>query len=292
MISTRPWTWALALAVATSFAAAGPAHANIIINNAPGGGSPFGPNGDVGFGNGAPGSSISFGSDNHGQIAQLDSFVNMTNLPNSGGAGTSFQLGIDGPPPGVGYAFSYTQPTSAELQLSYSFTNNTGGVLTGFQFLSYVDPFNTNKFGSVDPKAFGTEAGALGTIGSGGKIFPTSFQIDDPNGTIYTNLLNPPLDNTNHRPTPDFGDAALAIGITYGDLAAGATLNVTILLADDLTTLGGKSLTSHGQTTTDLYGQTLTLSGFVTVPEPSSIVLSGIGLAGVGVVFGRRVRRG
>ncbi len=131
------------------------ARAGIVVSGS------FGPNGDVGFVNSPPSLSITFGVDGQGQIAQMDGFINVAgqNLNNSGsGFGTSAQLTY-GPPAGLAYTFSASQPTADQLLLTYLFVNNTGSSLSGFQFMPYVNPF----FGTTNPDDFASVSGLTAT---------------------------------------------------------------------------------------------------------------------------------
>jgi hypothetical protein len=238
------------------------ARADIFVNGG------FGANGTIGV---TDFNSITFGSDEMGTVAQLDGFVNINSAmyPGNTGVGNSYDMAY-GLPPGVTLVFTAaTVPNTngEQFQLNYHFLNNTGGNLPRFQFLVYLDSSipdnNTNQFATV--------SGQVG-LTQPGKIGPTSFQADDINGTILTNAENAMLDDTNHRAAPTVGDVGMALGFVHGDLAAGQEADFTVLLTDNLATLAGLNLTAHGSTLPD----TLTVSGFVTVPEPSIVALAGI----------------
>ncbi len=177
--------------------------AQIVVSGA------FGPNGDVGFVNSPPDLSISFGSDGEGSIYQMDAFVNVAgqNLNNTGsGFGTSADLSY-GSPAGLAYSFSAAQPTADQLVLTYSFVNNTGASLPGFQFLAFVDP-------DIGPNYADEWATVAGSPGPGGaNPNPESFQVGDPTySTIFTNLLYASLSNVNEEPSSDPGDVSMAVG--------------------------------------------------------------------------------
>jgi len=248
-----------------------PARAGIVVDGS------FGPNGDVGFVNSPPTLSITFGGDSQGQIAQMDGFINVAgqNLNNGSGFGTSAQLTF-GPPSGLSFSFSASQPTSDQLLLTYQFVNNTGASLPGFQFLPYVNPF----FGSTNPDDFATVSGATATNPSAG---PSSFQVgDSSNSTIFTNVSFGTLDNSNGTTDPPTAgtNVAMALGFSAGTLGVGQTITFQVLLSDDGTSIGSLALTDQNP---GYPGDTLTVSGVQVgaVPEPSGIILLGLGSLGV-----------
>ena len=254
----------IALAALAFGCAVGPARADVTF--APG---TFSPNGDVGFGNSS--GSIAFG-DGNASILQLDGFVNIPGQSGNGfDPGSSYQLSNNQPgnaplPAGLSYTFGtpvLSGPHHDELTLTYTFTNNTGATLQGFQFLVYADAEITNG----NSNQFATILGASGPS--------KTFQADDPQGSIFTNLSAGALDNANHKPAPATpGDVALALGFGVSDLSNGATRTFNVLLSDDGLSLAGVSLTAHGQGSPD----SLTLSGATAVPEPSPLLLGGLAL--------------
>ena len=234
------------------------AKADIIVTGS------FGPNGDVGFVNSPPTLAISFGS--QGSIYQLDGFVNVAgqNLNNDGtGFGTSADLSY-GAPTGVNYTFSAAQPTANQLLLTYQFQNNSGAVLPGFQFLSFVD-------GDIGPNYADESAIQTGITGSGGVGGgATSFQIGDPSlSTLFTKLEYGTLNDMNEFAPPASGDVSTGLGFNFGDLAIGQSAAFTILLSDDGSTLGSLAIT---QADPVYLADTLTVSGDIAaVPEPGMV---------------------
>jgi hypothetical protein len=247
----------------------------------------FGPNGDVGFANspmgcvtGPPCPTITFGADSQGLIYQMDGFVNASNTDWSGPStpsGTSRQL-TDGPPTGVGYTFTAVQPTTHQLLLTYQFVNNTAQTLTNFQFMYYADP----DIGSNFADEWATVAGSPG-------FGLTSYQVSDPTfSSMFTNLDNGTLNNTNEEPITSPGDVSTALGFKLVALGIGENATFQVLMSDDLSSIGSLSVTQQDS----IYADTLTLSGRVVTPqpapEPSSLVLYATGLVLLAVALGKR----
>ncbi len=256
-----------------------PARAGIVVSGS------FGPNGDVGFVNSPPDLSITFGSDGQGMIAQMDGFINVAgqNLNNSGsGFGTSAQLTY-GPPAGLAYTFSASQPTADQLLLTYQFVNNTGSSLSGFQFMPYVNPF----FGTTNPDDFATVSGSTAT---NPLLGPSTYQVgDSSNSTIFTNVLFGTLDDSNGTTNPptEGTNVAMALGFSISTLAVGQSIGFQVLLSDNGSSIGSLALTDQNP---GYPGDTLTVSGQA-IPEPSGIVLLGLGSLGaltMGVWFQRK----
>jgi len=204
----------------------------------------------------------------------MDGFINVAgqNLNNSGtGFGTSAQLTY-GPPAGLTYIFSESQPTPDQLLLTYRFANNTGSSLSGFQFLPYVNPF----FGTTNPNDYATVTGATAANPFNG---PSTYQVGDANNsTIFTNVLFGTLDNTNsttNPPTPGT-NVAMALGFTLSTLGVGYDAAFQVLLSDDGSSIGSLAVTDQNP---GYPGDTLTMSGQA-IPEPSGIILLGLGLLG------------
>ncbi len=248
------------------------ARGDIVVNGS------FGPNGDIGFVTSPPDLNVTFG-DGQGSIYQMDGFVNVPGKDFGSGPGQSADL-ANGAPTGLSYTFNATQPTTQQLLLSYTFVNNSGAALPGFQFLYFVDP---------DIGAFDDESAKVN--GSLGLPSPTSYQVGDPSiSSIFTNLMNGTLNNANDFPPPTQGDVSIALGFTIGSLDIGQSVTYDVLLSDDGTHLGNFFIT---QTDPVLANDFLTISGISSmVPEPTSIVSMTIGtLLGLGYLARRRARR-
>jgi hypothetical protein len=259
------WRTTVLVAIAT-FVVLDPlsARADVVVNGS------FGPNGDIGFVTSPPNLSVTFGGDGQGSIYQMDGFVNVPGKDFGSGPGQSADLAngpptnADGSPSGLGFSFSATQPTAQQLLLSYSFVNNTGAALNGFQFLYFLDAQVganfTNQSATVN--------------GSPGLPNPTSYQVGDPSlSTIFTNLMNGTLSNTNDFPPPTVGDVSMALGFSVASLANNQSVTFDVLLSDDSTHLGNFFI---NQTSPDIPSDILTVSGSV-VPEPASILSLTIG---------------
>ena len=259
--------------LAVIWSAGGVAQANILVSGS------FGANGDVGFVNSPPSLSIAFGPGSQGSIYQLDGFVYAPGMSWNGpdSSGPSREL-TDGPPSGLGYAFSASQPTVHQLLLTYTFINNTGQSLTGFQFLGYADP----DIGSNFTDEWATVTGSLG-------FGLTSFQVGDPTlSTMFTNLGNGTLSNMNEEPATNPGDVATGLGFKLGSLAVGGAATFQVLMSDDFSSIGSLIVTQRDPVYTD---NTLTLSGQLVAPEPSSMALLAFGLAALALIVRYRNRR-
>lgn len=226
----------------------------------------FGPNGDVGFVTSPPGLTINFGPDQQGSIYQMDGFVNAPGKDFGSGAGISADL-ASGAPAGLSYTFGAYQPTPNQLVVSYSFVNNSGAALPGFQFLYFVDP-------DIGPN-FADESATTASTSKLGFPNATAFQVGDPStSSIFSNLMTGTLSNGNDYPSGTPGDVSSALAFTVGTLGIGQSTTIDILLSDNGTHFGDFYIT---QTDPVFTGDTLTVSGAV-VPEPRSVISMAIGL--------------
>jgi hypothetical protein len=167
---------------------------------------------------------------------------------------------------------------------SWAITNNTGGALSGVQFIAFLDaeidePINTffNEFGTF-----------IGIASDGVGPGPDSWEIDevDPafGGDILANLVAGTLDNMNGLDgSGPLGDVALALGFEIGDLLPGQRFQITLQMdIDDSGNL------SHTDPDSDI---TFFFNGTTSAPEMGTLWLVAAGLAGF-VVSGRRVSQG
>jgi PEP-CTERM motif len=277
-VRSKSSSWILPIVIAVACAGgAARARADIVVTGS------FGPFGDVGFNPGGP--TITLGPTGAGSLFQLDGFINVTgqNLNNGSGFGTSAQLSF-GPAANIGYVFSASQPTVHQLLLNYSFTNNTGASLPGFQFLSFAD---ADVGSAAFDREFATVAGTPGVPSNA----PTSFQADDPTlGTVFTNVANGALNNTNSSSVTNPIDVATALGFKLAALAPGLTANFQVLLSDDGSSLAGINLIQQNVDGINFPGL-FTMSGrtLSVVPEPGSLTL--LTLGSVGALVRRWIRK-
>lgn len=243
----------------------------------------FGPNGDIGFPNSPPSLAVTFGATGAGSIFQLDSFVNARGQSwgnNGSGLGNSAQLGY-GTPAGLGFSFLATQPTAHQLLLTYAFTNNTGSALSNFQFLPFIDA-------DIDVY-FDNNLAMAGAVGPGlPDTRPASFEATDPfTSTLFTDLNTGTLNGANEF-SGQPGNVALGLGFLVGSFLPGSQVEFQLLLSDDGTNLGGPVFT---QTAAGAPADILTISGRISaVPEPATLLMFGLGMAGVGSVVAIRRR--
>jgi len=116
-----------------------------------------------------------------------------------------------------------------------------------------------------------------------------SWEIDEPGfvfGDIYNNFTAGALDNTNGVPTPE--DVSMALGWNF-NLLAGETATISFILSD-LTRPGGFYLEQFDPDSqaSIFYSSTLNIGDGTPVPEPSTMLLFGAGLAGLGFYSRRR----
>ncbi len=233
--------------------------------------TPFGPNGEGGTINGQ---SLSFGSG--GEVYELDAFLGITGQDLNGvGIGTTAQLSRNPLPAGVSFVFGKSlSPDGSDLTLTYTFTNNTVSTLPGTWFGVFVDPQIDVALNGYQNEA-GIQFGTPGTGHSGTSA--DQWQIDEPgyvSGNIFTHLLQGSLDGTNSVPDTAPNDVSVAHGFSLGDLSAGATATISVMLSDSGDSLGTLALQTYD--TDPQSFDALTVSGIaqvLAVPEPSGLLL-------------------
>ncbi|MFO0953615.1 MAG: PEP-CTERM sorting domain-containing protein [Isosphaeraceae bacterium] len=269
-----------ALAAVLAAWPAAPARADITVVGG------FTSTGDIGFtpATSPPSLSVTFGT-GLGSIYQMDTFVNAPADDFGVGTGVSQQLS-NGPIAQLATTFNATQLDANNLQLDYTYRNVSGSLITGLKLFYYIDP-DIAVPGATAPADFATVAGAPGS-----PPFAASYQVGDPQlSTIFTNLLAGTLSNTNDVPSTSPGDVSMALGFNIGNLAAGATATLRVLLSDNGRSLPGGLVLTERNNAPAASGDVLTVSGLasVAVPEPSPLALAG--LAALVGLAARRLRR-
>jgi hypothetical protein len=265
------------LLLAASVLASAPALAVVVTT--------FGPNGEAGYifkvdPDGEERRILSIGAS--GDVNELDAFLNLgggtTLLLSDGGLGSA----------GVGFAFGYgISADGTDLTLSYTFTNNTGGLLPDVRFFSFLDA----EIGETANSPFYEFGEVVGSGGDPSEEDADLFEIDEPGydfGDIYDNLLAGTLDGTNSLPLGSLEDVSMALGFFLGPIDPGGSVSIRILLSEDFDTLGSLSLVQRDRDSLDTV---ITMSGRVVstaVSEPGTLaLLTTLGLLGI---LGKRRR--
>jgi hypothetical protein len=132
---------------------------------------------------------------------------------------------------------------------------------------------------------FFNESGSATGVAAAGQ----SWEIDEPGfvfGDIFSNFENSALDNSNAVPAGLEDDVSMALGWDF-DLAAGETAIIDLLLSE-IEPRSGFFLTHTDPDSQYSFflSSTLRIDGGVPTPEPSILLLMGIGLTGL--LVGRR----
>jgi hypothetical protein len=229
---------------------------------------PFGANGEGGLVNSQ---AFTFGT--AGTVYELDAFINIEGRDlNGSGEGTSRQLSLGDPAPGINFTFSHEDAGGSDIGLTYVFTNSTGALVPGFKFMVLLDAevgseLFTDEFGSV--------SGILGT--GPGDSLPDSWEIDEPSfvsGDIWQHLNNGILDNTNAVPASSPEDVSIALGFDLGTLNPNDTAIVSLIVSDIGKSIPSLFVLKHHDT---VLSDSLTLSGQAITP---ATLRAGLGVAG------------
>ena len=244
--------------------------------------TPFGTSGEGGSVNGQ---TFTIGAG--GEVFELDGFVNIPGQDLNGATyGTSAQLSVDSLPGGLAFTFSSTLlDSNTDIILTYEFTNNTGGAISGLTFVSFVDA----EIDKTVNTSFNEVATTSGTLATG-----QDFEVDEPgwvSGDIFSNALDGALDGTNALPPGSPDDVSVAQALSFGTapLQVGGVVAFEIMISEDADAIGSFRIT---QSDTDPSSSTtITYSGLA-IPEPGTASLIGLGLAALATGRSHTRRRG
>lgn len=177
-----------------------------------------------------------------------------------------------------------TMPTSGTLTNGLGSLNFTTAAAGTHTFIAFFDH-------EID-EAINTFFNEVGSV-SGAPVAGQSWQIDDPfNGSIYGNTLAGSLDNSNSVASPE--DVSMAIGWNFV-LTAGETASIDLLLSSTAPDGGLYLVQSDPDSQESIYYSSSMLitggGGPEPVPEPSTILLLGVGLSGLFLAGARRTRK-
>lgn len=211
-----------------------------------------------------------------GDIFQIDSLFNIGGQDLNGGAdGTAARMGIDALPAGLDFEFSSGLSGDAtDIDLTYTWTNNTGFALNDVTLLSFVDADIFPGFSSDLAAVVGApEAGENFEVDTGAEIAP--------------HALLAALAGTNAATQPS--DVAMAQSFQFQTIGNGGSATMQVQLSADGDFLSGSSFRI---VQSDEGPDTLTYSALA-VPEPGeTVLLAGVLLSLLALTRMRAVRHG
>jgi hypothetical protein len=184
---------------------------------------------------------------------------------------------------GAGLNVTFTNTLDADNfgNVTWEVTNDTGGDLFDVKFFGFLDAEIDEPVNS-----FFNESGALVSVTGAGSsdTAADSWEIDEPGfvfGDIFDNLLDGSLDNLNSVPAGQEDDVSLALGFDIGTLLSGQSLLATF--DTSLDNIGGLSHTDPDSDITFYFNGSVALQDVSSVPEPGTLMLLLVGMAGLAI---------